>query len=602
MLAGASAHGTFIALVLLVTAVASFDKAFLSFANICNMLGQWAPAGIMAVAMTFVVIARGFDLSLSSGFALCAIAAAATANAGYGTTVAFAAALATGLAIGCVNALLVCALSINPFIATVGTGFILLGLDFIATPNAYITVSEPGFDTLGAGSWMGLPFKGMFLIAALILGQFILARTLYGQALYAIGGNPEASRLSGLPVRTYTGITYLMSGLSMGVAGLLTASQLSSAQARMEPTIVFDVLAIVVVGGTTLAGGHGSVWRTAIGLAIIATISNGFTLLGLNPFYHGVVKGTVIILALAIASWAQRRPPMRSADDESQPLREKALDFGSAPPPGTQASLQGEIKMVTEKSSALPVKAGPVPFPMIPSRTALLVIDMQKDFLAPGGYVDNMGYSVEPLRKPIAPLQKLLETVRKTDILVIFTRYGKRPDLTDEPPSDIGRFASARAAGVEGAAIFGEVGPLGRLCIRGDIGWQIVDELLPLEGEPIVEKSTKSSFRFTDLELLLRNLGRDQLLVTGVTTDVCVTTTMRDGNDLGYACCLLADCCASADEKIHQSMLDQLPIQAGIFGWWSESGAVIDALNTAGAVLPDHKVPNRAVKDPAAYW
>jgi nicotinamidase-related amidase len=143
---------------------------------------------------------------------------------------------------------------------------------------------------------------------------------------------------------------------------------------------------------------------------------------------------------------------------------------------------------------------------------------------------------------------------------------------------------------------------MGRLCIRGDVGWQIVDELSPLEGEPIIEKSTKSSFRFTDLGLVLRNQGRDQLLITGITTDVCVTTTMRDGNDLGYGCCMLTDCCASADERIHQSMVDQLPIQAGIFGWWSESTKLIGALEKSGTVKPKTKRPQRAVKDPAAYW
>jgi nicotinamidase-related amidase len=253
-------------------------------------------------------------------------------------------------------------------------------------------------------------------------------------------------------------------------------------------------------------------------------------------------------------------------------------------------------------TEAIAVDAGPVPFPLDPNRAALLIIDMQKDFLAPGGYVDEMGYDVSPLRTPIEPLRRLLEVVRGTSILVIFTRYGKRPDLTDEPPSDIGRFTAARRAGVPGAAIFGEAGPLGRLCIRGEVGWQIVDELSPLEGEPIIEKSTKSSFRFTDLELVLRNQGRDQLLICGVTTDVCVTTTMRDGNDLGYACCLLTDCCASADEKIHHSMIDQLPIQAGIFGWWSDAKKLAAALQVAGAVTPAAERPPRAVKDPAAYW
>jgi ribose transport system permease protein len=299
-------YGIAVSLVVLVALVTIGDPAFLSLSNIANMLGQWAPAGIMAVAMTYVVIARGFDLSIASGFSLCAVAAATTAAAGHETAFAIAAAIVTGLAIGVFNALLVCGLSINPFIATVGTGFMFLGLDIIATPYTYITVDQAGFDTLGAGSWHGVPYKGIILIAFLIAGEFVLAKTRYGQYLYAIGGNPEASRLSGLPVRTLTGITYVFSGLSMGVAGMLAASQLSSAQAQMEPTIVFDVIAIVVLGGTSLAGGFGAIWRTAIGLAIIATISNGFTLLGLNPFYQSIVKGTVIILAVALEGWARR--------------------------------------------------------------------------------------------------------------------------------------------------------------------------------------------------------------------------------------------------------------------------------------------------------
>ena len=132
----------------------------------------------------------------------------------------------------------------------------------------------------------------MILIAFMLIGGFVLAKSRYGQYLYAIGGNPEASRLSGLRVRSLTGSTYVFSGLSMGVAGMLAASQLSSAQAQMEPTIVFDVFAIVVLGGTSLAGGYGAIWRTAVGLAIIATISNGFNLLDINPFYQNIVKGT----------------------------------------------------------------------------------------------------------------------------------------------------------------------------------------------------------------------------------------------------------------------------------------------------------------------
>ena len=308
-------YGIAISLALLVALVTIGDPAFLSLGNITNMLGQWAPAGIMAVAMTYVVIARGFDLSISSGFSLCAIAAATTAAQGYGSPFAFMAAIGSGLAIGCFNALLVCGLSINPFIATVGTGFLILGLDIISTPNTYITVDQVGFDTLGAGSWHGMPYKGMLLIAFLVVGEFVLAKSKFGQYLYAIGGNPEASRLSGLYVRTLTGVTYVFSGLSMGVAGMLAASQLSSAQAQMEPTIVFDVIAIVVLGGTSLAGGFGAIWRTAVGIAIIATISNGFTLLGLNPFYQSIVKGTVIILAVALEGWTRRLAAARLAKE-----------------------------------------------------------------------------------------------------------------------------------------------------------------------------------------------------------------------------------------------------------------------------------------------
>jgi ribose transport system permease protein len=314
-------YGIVISLAILVVLMTIADFDFLSPTHLLNMLGQWAPAGIMAAAATYVIIGRGFDLSVAAGFSLCAIVSAAIAAAGYGTVIAFSAAIVTGLAIGCFNALLVCGLSINPFIATVGSGFILLGLDIIATPNAYITVEQPGFDFLGAGSWYGVPFKGIALLFFLIVGQLFLSKSRYGRYLYAIGGNPEASRLSGLNVKMVTAITYVFSGLSMGVAGLLAASQLSSAQAQMEPTIVFDVIAVVVLGGTSLNGGVGSVWRTAVGLAIIATISNGFILLGLKSHYQDIVKGAVIILAVALEGFARQSSAAhlareKVADDE----------------------------------------------------------------------------------------------------------------------------------------------------------------------------------------------------------------------------------------------------------------------------------------------
>jgi ribose transport system permease protein len=222
-------------------------------------------------------------------------------------------AFGAGLAIGAVNGGLVSLARINPFIATVGTGFIIQGIDFLATPNTYIQVNETGFDALGGGYLLSLPIKGIILIVALLLGEFVLAGTVYGRQVYAVGANPTVCRLSGLPVGWIVASTYLLSGLCVGIAGGLAASQLSTAQARMEPTVVYDVIAAVVIGGTSLSGGVGAIWRTAVGLAIIATISNGFTLIGLNPLHQGIVKGIIIILALVIDRMISRLSSLRRA-------------------------------------------------------------------------------------------------------------------------------------------------------------------------------------------------------------------------------------------------------------------------------------------------
>jgi ribose transport system permease protein len=316
-------YGVVVAFVLLVAVVAAASPGFATKTNIFNLFSQWAPAGIMAVAMTFVILTGGFDLSIANGFSLCAVTAAAVGRT-EAPAVAFLAALGVGLAIGLANGLLVAGVRINPFIATIGTGFILGGIALVATGNVAYTVDDPGFGTIGAGRWHGFPYSGMILVACLCAGGLVLARTVYGQAIYAVGGNAEASRLSGIRVGVTIGSTYVLSGLSMGVAGSITASQLSSAQANINPDIVFDVITIVVVGGTSLTGGVGSMWRTAIGLGIIATISNAFSLADVNPSYQDIVKGSIIIGALALDAsmrrwagrarpgWATRAPPRPS--------------------------------------------------------------------------------------------------------------------------------------------------------------------------------------------------------------------------------------------------------------------------------------------------
>ena len=298
-------YGVVLAFVILVAVVAALSPQFATRTNIFNLFSQWAPAGIMAVAMTFVILAGGFDLSIANGFSLCAVTAAAVGRT-HDPAVAFLAAVGVGLAIGLVNAILVAGVRINPFIATVGTGFILGGIALVTTGNVAYVVDNPGFGTIGAGRWHGFPYSGMILVACLVGGGLVLARTIYGQSIYAVGGNAEASRLSGIRVSATVGSTYVLSGLSMGLAGIITASQLNSAQADINPDIVFDVITIVVVGGTSLAGGIGSMWRTAVGLGIIATVSNAFSLADVNPSYQDIVKGSIIIGALALDSYARR--------------------------------------------------------------------------------------------------------------------------------------------------------------------------------------------------------------------------------------------------------------------------------------------------------
>ena len=292
-------YGIILTLVLLVAIVGIGNPAFLSKQNVFNMLSQWAPAGIMAVGMTFVILTGGFDLSVASGYSLCAVVAAYVGQS-YPPSIAFGAAILVGLLFGLANGLLVAVVRINPFITTVGSGFIINGVALVMTKNAAFLVDDPAFGILGAGRWYGVPYSGMLLVAFLLVFGFILARTVYGEAIYSVGGNYEASRLSGIRVRAVVASTYVVLGGCIGLAGSIVASQLSSAQANLDPGIIFDVLTIVVVGGTSLSGGTGAMWRTAVGLGIIATISNGFVLLDISPYYQSIIKGTIIVAALAL--------------------------------------------------------------------------------------------------------------------------------------------------------------------------------------------------------------------------------------------------------------------------------------------------------------
>ena len=221
-------------------------------------------------------------------------------------------------------------------------------------------------------------------------------------------------------------------------------------------------------------------------------------------------------------------------------------------------------------SKTLTVKAEPYDFTFDPETTALLIIDMQRDFLFEGGFGEMLGNDVSLLRKTIAPTQKVLEAVRKTGIHVIHTREGHRPDLADCPPTK-------RARGGLEVGI-GDAGPMGRVLVRGEAGHDIIPELAPRAGEPVVDKPGKGAFWATDLKDILDNWNIRRLLVAGVTTEVCVHTTVREANDRGYECLVLEDCVGSYFPEFQDVGLKMIKAQGGIFGWVTPSARLLTVL------------------------
>jgi nicotinamidase-related amidase len=221
--------------------------------------------------------------------------------------------------------------------------------------------------------------------------------------------------------------------------------------------------------------------------------------------------------------------------------------------------------------SPIEVSAEPSPFPLVPGKTALIVIDMQRDFLLPGGFGQSLGNDVDQLLKVVNPLAALIAEARSAGIPVIHTREGHRPDLSDCPPAKLNRGAPSKR--------IGDLGKYGRILIRGEYGHDIVDELAPIEGEIVIDKPGKGAFYATELQEVLTAAGITQLLITGVTTEVCVHTTTREANDRGYECLVVSDCVGSYFPEFHRVGLDMIAAQGGIFGWVADTAVVIPALH-----------------------
>jgi nicotinamidase-related amidase len=218
------------------------------------------------------------------------------------------------------------------------------------------------------------------------------------------------------------------------------------------------------------------------------------------------------------------------------------------------------------------VEAVPSPFSLVTGKTALIVIDMQRDFLLPGGFGESLGNDVDQLLKVVPPLAALLDAARSAGIMVVHTREGHLPDLSDCPPAKLIRGAPSKR--------IGDPGKYGRILVRGEYGHDIVDELGPIQGEAVIDKPGKGAFYATALQDILTDAGITQLLITGVTTEVCVHTTTREANDRGYECLVVSDCVGSYFPDFQRVGLEMISAQGGIFGWVADTAAVIPAMQT----------------------
>jgi ribose transport system permease protein len=285
------------------------SDAFLSVTNLLNVLDQWAPVGIMACAGTLVMIAGGFDLSVGAVVALSGVVAAKVTGVA-GVEIAMLAGVASGLVVGVANGALVTKARINPFMATLASSMMVRGLATAISAGVVITVATDkyeAFSELGSGKLLGVNWSiWIWAIFALAMG-FLLSRTVFGKNVFAVGGNQDAARMSGVRVGRVRLITYALSGMAAGIAGIILVSVAGSGQSNVGVGMELSVIAAIVVGGTSILGGQGAIWRAIIGVLLIALIGNGFNLLGVDSVYQQMTQGAIIAFAVGIDAWTRKR-------------------------------------------------------------------------------------------------------------------------------------------------------------------------------------------------------------------------------------------------------------------------------------------------------
>lgn len=299
---------------------------FLSEANLRNVLDQQSTLLIAASAATITMIAGGFDLSISATAITAPLVTLRVENATGNIPLAVLAGVLTGVAIGVVNGVVVSYLRINAFIATLATSFIVFGIGFIVSDRSILRADNPDFTKLARTRWLGITTATWIALVVVIVAWAVLTRTRFGQHVFATGGNPEAAMLAGVRVRLITASTFAIAGLGAGMAGVLRASRATSAQASDDFSFIFGVIAAIVVGGTSIAGGEGAIWRTVIGAAVIAFMVNGLNLHQIDPIYQRFIQGAVILVAVGIDTWSgtARSPRATSGPPPESPSTQPA--------------------------------------------------------------------------------------------------------------------------------------------------------------------------------------------------------------------------------------------------------------------------------------